>query len=111
MISLKNKGNSTRTILFVLAISLLLMIISSVFIVTETHEDMGQLTGQIIAIENNLLTISDARGRQNIIYIDENTTIRKKDKELAPGVFIISFGKFNKDGNFVSAAIRVIKKQ
>jgi inosine/xanthosine triphosphate pyrophosphatase family protein len=111
MISLQDNKKAFRAVMFVLGISTILLLISSLFILTQEHEDMKQIAGRVIAVDESSVTISNIHGHDTIIYINEDTEISSKNLNLAPGVFIISFGEKDESGKFISNYIRLINKR
>jgi hypothetical protein len=111
MISLQDNKKTLNTVLFVLGISAILLLISSLFMLTQDHKNLKQISGKIIAVNESSLIISDVRGRESTIYLNKDTEVRSKNLSLEPGVFIISFGVKDESDKFISSSIRLINKR
>ena len=94
----------------VLGFSLLFILLSATIALRQLSRDTDKVSGQIVSVSGQSVVIVDARGRETVLHLNDDTRLMKGDfKSLVPGVFIYSFGDRVKDGEFNSHGIRVMK--
>lgn len=110
---MEHKHTSTvpHTILFFVAgAALFFAVVSFALLLMQARSTLEPVTGQIIAISGNEITIADKSGKETVLVITENTKIRSSIDTFAPGLFVYSFGTKLSNGFFESKGIRIIKK-
>lgn len=110
MISLQENKKAFKTVLFVFGISAVLLIISLVLALTQGPKEITQIAGRITTIEGSSITLSDVKGHKTTVYTTENTEIKSSNTGLVPSDFIISFGRKDSNGKFITKDIRIIRK-
>jgi hypothetical protein len=100
-----------RTIVVGLAVATAFSLLSLFFLFMQARGADHRLTGEVVAVESDTLTIQNGRGEVTLLVVLPDIELRGVDsvEELVPGQHIMTRGNFTEDGTFEAEGLRVLK--